>query len=653
MRRAWLKLAVVAPLLLPGTAEADGIAIRPDLVKPGEIKLDGIPREWPSAMTALSKTLVGSPGADLGMRGTIAYDDTNIYVGAELKDERLVRTSACGESEDHAALLLAFPRGGGGYSLHEVGLFLGDPGKSAGCVKIKGGGAVAGAKIVEAPKGVPGAYSFEAVIPWSAFPEAARTRVGLRAALRYYDGDGRAIKTVLGTSTEVPAADLPRLALEAEQSLEDGLLKEKGITSPPSHDRFADVAGDGMLERVMVFDRYLAVLGPHFREGKEYYFSDIGVDVNAGQMPMFEVRDVNGDGKAEIVMRKRIGSAGEWREILFVMSMGNGDAPFVMFQHEVGIHGPTGTVTNEVRFGGGPRPSIEIGVGSATGYSAANYREAVETSMDPLLLPWGTVKAQIYEWNGKAFTKAREEKQAPGSVSSAKSSSSHGGEADRPVTLAPEARPPTPDELQDQVYALYKKERRLISKEKPRFDFAVDLAEDGRKERILLHGRDLVVFGKGYKGGVGYSFLTLEQFSDARDIIDVSVRDITDDGKAEIFVRGVLHAMPPKEAGVKPATVDREVFLVYAVVPQGIARVFGAETGRAMGGKRVQGTLALLPAAHGFDIELRPGQAFGFNQKTYPFGQEQGKQGGVEPLLLPWSGAPAARYHWDGAAFVR
>ena len=93
--------------------------------------------------------------------------------------------------------------------------------------------------------------------------------------------------------------------------------------------------------------------------------------------------------------------------------------------------------------------------------------------------------------------------------------------------------------------------------------------------------------------------------------------------------------------------------LVYSVVPQGIARVFGAETGRAMGGKRVQGTLAFLPGAHGLDIEVRPGRAFGFSDKTYPFGQEQGKQGGLEPLLLPWSGAQPARYHWDGAAFVR
>ena len=41
-------------------------------------------------------------------------------------------------------------------------------------------------------------------------------------------------------------------------------------------------------------------------------------------------------------------------------------------------------------------PTIEIQTGTATGYNAGNYREAVETSMDPLLLPWGPIKAQTY-----------------------------------------------------------------------------------------------------------------------------------------------------------------------------------------------------------------------------------------------------------------
>ena len=105
---------------------------------------------------------------------------------------------------------------------------------------------------------------------------------------------------------------------------------------------------------------------------------------------------------------------------------------------------------------------------------------------------------------------------------------------------------------------------------------------------------------------------------------------------------------------MKPgAVVDREVMLVYAVTPRGITRTFGVETGRALGGKRVQGALALLPGTHGFDIEVRPGRAFGFNEKTYPFGQDQARPGGSSLSSCPWGQTAAARYHWDGASFTK
>jgi hypothetical protein len=63
-------------------------------------------------------------------------------------------------------------------------------------------------------------------------------------------------------------------------------------------------------------------------------------------------------------------------------------------------------------------------------------------------------------------------------------------------------------------------------------------------------------------------------------------------------------------------------------------------------------------SGRGFDIEVKPGRVTGWTEKTYPWTQEKpgasaGGAGGVEPLVLPWSGLGALRYAWNGKEFVR
>ena len=201
--------------------------------------------------------------------------------------------------------------------------------------------------------------------------------------------------------------------------------------------------------------------------------------------------------------------------------------------------------------------------------------------------------------------------------------------------------PPSAGELLEQVYDLYKRDRGVSGR--PRFDRAIDVAGDARPERVLLHDRDLVVFGKGFKGGTGYSYLTLQQFASPSDILDLSTRDVTGDGKAEIVVRGVMHGNGP--AG----PIDWEVTLVFQVVGDTLRRVFAAETARSMGTKRVTGSMRFS----GGGIELAPGAAVGWTERTYPFGQDTGPVGGYEPLLLPWSNVSPVRYRWTGSGFSR
>ncbi len=463
-------------------------------------------------------------------------------------------------------------------------------------------------------------------------------RVGLRGAVFFHDADaGAAIKNLLGTAPSAAYASLPPVSTETEQALADGLVRDRSLKGAPRFNLLADVAGDAMKERVLVYDRYLVVLGSSFRKGTEYFYADLGVDPDKGMLPSFELRDVTGDGQSEIVLRKRLGTPARYREVLQVLHFGAGDVPLPIFQHEVGVTTDAGSLSNDVGFvSDGSKLALKITPGAARGFTVDSYHEPTESSLDPVLLPWGAIASQTYKLSGKDFVKSAEEKQTPQEKAADK--------APPPAANLPKAPPPpSASELLVKVHDLYKRDRGVS--DKPRFDLAVDLTADKQAERLLVHDRDLVMFGKGYKNGTGYTFLTLTQFATGADILDLGARDLTGDGKAEIIVKGLMHAPAPREIG---GTIDREVVLVYQVNGDTFKRVFAAETARSLGGKRVQGTLRLL--ADG--VELAPGKATGWTESTYPFGQDT-SNGGFEPLLLPWGGNKPVRYRWSGAAFNR
>ena len=106
----------------------------------------------------------------------------------------------------------------------------------------------------------------------------------------------------------------------------------------------------------------------------------------------------------------------------------------------------------------------------------------------------------------------------------------------------------------------------------------------------------------------------------------------------------------PKELG--PGKVERDVLLVYSLIGGKLTRVFAAETGLAVGDKRLLGTVTLVPGAKSHEIVLGPGVGVGWDKATWPYKQDTTPVGGIEPLVLPWSDA-SARYKWSGAGFTR
>jgi hypothetical protein len=605
---------------------ADGLRLEV-LNKDQPVKLDGLLTEWPAP--AKANVVVKGSGAKSAMKIALQYDEAKLYIGADITAAAFVA------GRDHVSLVLAVPQPGGGYVPYDLTLYAGKPGESEGSVRYGARRSVAGAKIVEAP--TPGGYTFEAIVPWSALPEGRWTRVGIHGVARYFDG-ANVIATGPGDAQH--PSSMAWVPSEPELSMIEQLLTPRGLTkTAPTVDIVADLTGDGIRERIAVFEHYLTICGTSFLGGTGFFFRDLG-----GELVKLEVRDVTGRGRQDVIVRRRASVGDATREYLEVLSAMNAtDEPRVTFAHEIAVRQSSSHIDNAVHLA---RGEIELSVEPATNWDVLSYKEPIASDVEPILFPWGPVRSQTWRWDGSRFAKAKELAQKEQILGGG------GGTPERPPPHPPE--PPTPKvtrggELSGQVLDLYRKSRGVGPDVAPKVDLQVQVAGDRRPERVLLIGRDVVVFGPGFKGGRGYAYITLAPFADANDVKDLSARDLTGDGAADVIVRGVRHLNASDGS-----SVDSEVMFVYQVSADSITRIFGIETAREQSDKRVQGLVQFIPAPGGktFDVLAAPGRASGWTAKTYPWSQEQPGTGDVEPLLLPWGGVGAVRYRWDGSQFV-
>ncbi|MFO0548910.1 MAG: hypothetical protein U0271_11010 [Polyangiaceae bacterium] len=580
--------------------------------------MDGIPGEWPGSSVSLSSSVKGKTGgADLAATTMVAFDDKNLYVAVEVKDD----VFKGGEGGDRVDVVLSL-----GGSAQTVTLVPGLPGKSAGKATL-GGKAISGAKVVEAPDKT--GWSLEASFPWSALDGASTTRVGMKAGIFVFDVDGDgSVEGVVGTVSSTDK--LAPLRSLAEQSLEAGLIKEKKLGTPSS-DLLANVFGDSMKERVLVNDKFLVVLGPNFRSGKEYYWNDMATAGFTLSVKSLTLRDVDGDGRDDLVFTKRFTKSKTTREVMHILSFGTSEVPTTLFIHETSVETEKGTVTNEITFGSdGGKPTITVKPGSAKGLDAKSYAEPTEAAFDSIVLPWGNVESQTYKLKGSTFDKS--EKTKPQAAVETKP---------EPKTTATTNNTTTAPKVDaGKLYEAYKKDRSI--KGSPAFDVNADVAEDGTSERVVVHGTELAVLGTGYKGGTSYSYVSLP-FASAGDVKTVTTKDVSGDGKQDILVRGILKAKGPNKEDV-----ERTVELVYRVTKDGVRRVFAAELSRAIGSNKVTGNVSYDGKGN---ITLTPGKASGFTKESYPFAEDTSAVGGVEPLLLPWGSQKSLKYKWGGSSF--
>lgn len=621
----------IGVLGVPQSARAADVIL--DHLAPGAIKLDGKVKEWPGTNPGNETIKAGKLTATF----LAGYDDAGLWVGAEIAKAGGIA------SDDCVSLIVAFPKVGvqkGGEALvaHEVGFYPGVPGSASGHVKFRGGPnagkAIDGAKIIEANR-AGGGYTLEAFVPWSAFPDGKKVRAGLRGALRVYDA--AAIKATGPGSVESPGA-LGWLLTEPEQSLPAALASKKQNLKDASFEVLADVQGDAVDERMVFIGRSLYVLGPGFKEGKQWLGVDLGADV-----VNVEARDVTGDGKQDLLLTTRVKGA-TTREALSVWAF-SGAVPTRVFSHETLVESGGNALKDLISFGGGKKPSITVGYDKPKGWTVDTYAEPIASDVDPILWPWGAVKERTFVWNGALFTKDKEVAQkaiAPKPVETGK-----GFEPTKPA----EPLPPAGDLV---VLALkqYKKDKGL-GDAAPRIETPATVIP-GKKGRAALFGRDLVIA----TGDGGYAVLGLNRFGSEKDIVEVTAKDLTGDGRDELIVRGMLRAKLTGGSDKTEKEVLREVMLVYSPKPQGkglaLVPVFGAEMGRTLGNDYVNVDLRIVTAKGGTPgkIELIKGKAKGFSKASWPFGKEEPTPG-LEPLLLPWGSETTVTYGWNGEKFAR
>lgn len=613
--------AVSAQVAMPISEVGEGSAIR----------VDGALREWRGV-----RFIDVGQGADASMRIALAYDGGGLYVGAEVRDDRLIRSSSPGTSEDAIVLTLALPARRG-LEAQEIWLWAGQAGRSAASVGIGALGrrpsAVRGAQIVEAESR--GGYTVEAFVPWRAIAGSARWQEG-RGSVRLRDVDSAAHPDVESEPALAPvdAAHLERLPSlaptgGASAAFESFLASRSLEGARPAHDLRGDVGADGQPERVSIVDRFLVVTGPGWQDGRGFSFLQLPVGA-AADIREPRLVDLTGDGKSELTVTLRQSDARGSRDVWQVFSFA-GAQPQAVFAIETRKATSAGSVEASVRVARGRRgqaPAIEARVGRANGLDASSLQEAPASDAEPILVPWGPVLQRSYRWDGRTFARTGERPNPRYVDPTAETTTS------APTASTPTAPPPPGVE---DLLAGFRRERRIPDRQRPTFRARANVAATPVDEEVVVYGRDLVVVGPAFRGGSGWFHFEIPAHA-ASDVLDVRTAEVTGDARSEILVR----------VGQTIGDVRREVLLVFQFTPDGFPTLLQREVARQQGTHRIENDVRTTGGA----LELRPGTARGWDASTWRFSDEPSADG-IAPPLLPWRDSPVRYRFADGRLVPR
>lgn len=628
--------AIVSSLVAPAAAQT---ALDVQRASANTFRVDGALRDW----SAVTLQRFGE-GDDASFEVGLAHDDAGVYVAARVRDERMIRTRRPGDSEDVLVLTLVTP-GDEGPEAVEIWLYAGVEGESAAVALAGEPGsrprAARGARILEAA--VPGGYELEAFLPVALIPNAGRLSA-LRAAVRMVDVDVATAPEIEATVASAPVSDL---AAVPEARMTSGpanalasFRRDQSLGAAPSRfDFWGDLAGDEREERVLVIGGALVVVGEGYREGRGYDFERLGVR-SADDVQRARLEDITGDGKAEIILRVRVRDRAGMLVSWMVLGTA-GDGLTELFSVPVFERTRQGIVRSRVELRRQRRgaPLVDVHVGDAEGIDPATYASPTASDAIPILLPWGPVLRQTYQWNGQAFAELESQ---PNPNARGEGTDAGGTVVTPPPVGTPpvrEVRTPQPQTMTDeQVLARVRADRQVPANVPVRFRTRANVAEGREPESVFALGGAIVIHGPAYQGGQGYFFF--EAASAEADLLSVETADLTGDGQHEIVF------VFKQNLG----EFQRDILTVLQFNDNGIQPLLRVEVARYHGdAERIVNAVDLRRRGRTATLTINPGETRGWDATTWPFAGFAND--GVAPLLLPWQDE-ARRYRYADGAIV-
>lgn len=331
------------------------------------------------------------------------HDDKNLYIAIKVSDNRLINSSKKSMDEDHVELWFYQPVKEK-KALTKIGIFVNTQGKTPGSVVMfnsnNKGVAIKGAKIDSIIHEE--SYEAEVAIPWKSFPGGPYNRTNTQIGVLLIDCDQASHpqkEVVLGNikNINLDPEKLPQLYMSDMNSVLEEFGANKNLDNEPNFDLYANVHGDQTLERILIWNNYLIVMGPAFTEGNLYFY--YGLPVKSGNDVLkVEFSDATGDKRNEIMVRYKQANNSGKREVLAIYQFLNEDFSPI-FTAEVYKEQNGKIISNTIEFTqtrkNGPAV-ITQKVDKIIGFTQDNFRELPADDAYPILLPWeGEAKRYI------------------------------------------------------------------------------------------------------------------------------------------------------------------------------------------------------------------------------------------------------------------